>query len=70
MERKKRVKTTEYNLSLRSRDDGLLSGTHTTEEIHLSRCWLDVNVDELLQTLDIRSFGAKGSPVGYVMMAR
>lgn len=62
MERKKRVKTTEYNLSLCSRDDGVLGRTHTTEEIHLSRCGLDVNVDQLLQTLDIRSFGAKRKP--------
>ena len=67
MEGKKRVKTTEYNLSLRSRDDCILGRTHTAEKIHLGRRWLDVNVDELLQTPNICSFGAKGSPVEYVM---
>lgn len=63
VEGKKRIKATEYNPSFRGRNDRFLGGTDATENIHRSRRgrrWLDINVDELLQTLDIRSFGARG----------
>ena len=66
MEGKKRVKTTEHNPSLCSRNNSLLGGADAAKDIHWSHRsarWLDVNVNEFLQTLDVRPFGAKGSSV-------
>jgi len=73
MEGKKRVKTTEYNPSLCSRNDSLLGGAGATKDIHWSHWgagWLDVNINEFLQTLDVRPLGARGSSVRDVVRNR
>ena len=73
MEGKKRVKTTEYNPSLCSRDNSLLVGADAAKDVHWGHQgagWLDVNVKELLQTLDVRPLGARGSSVREVAKNR
>ena len=73
MEGKKCVKTTEYDPSLCSRDNSLLGGADAAKDVHWGHRgagWLDVDVKQLLQTLDVRPLGARGSSVRELAKSR